>query len=787
MLYTYIRLYKQACKHCIGQAGCGRYFPASEASLSQTTTSHTIFNHVRNCRRVPIEIRSELEMMKRGKLGPDGKKIKPKHGGRKVFFHRLWCRIQGLKIIEEEDVMQDKKKKKKQEDEEKARKRALAVAKKKKDKMEKDRLAKLAKSNSNSKNTDDSFAGRRRLRKKTLKATRTSNRKPKKKTFDDHVTQGSDEDGDADNESYNPHSHHKHNSSRSRKNRKAKLRKSKSSKKRRRKMSDDSTVTEFSSDEDDYNRINSDDDVTNSSMGSRSRSRKRDRDDRDSSSDSETSSSNSDGTGTLDETDSGSETESNDESLTDKDDKDKDDVDIDDEETSITSEDEEDDDEVWFNGTVSLMKQDDPYWLSEVQCYVRSDMIEVFSATEEDVKARGRHIFVGLGNVGLRCVYCSNASSHKRPKGHIIFPSKLSAVHQAVNDLQRRHFSSCPEMPRNIRETYKSMRGFTTKEDDETQQYWIDAAKDLGLANSPHGGVIFKRDPSLPSLADTLHDYDKKDKDAAGDNSSLSMCESTSGLIRRKDKQLITDFYLFLFQQVVPSLFREKDRRKGAGLRRDYEIGFPGLQCRHCARKSNNGRYFPFSPKSLADNTTHSLFIHIQGCKNCPEMIKSSLAYLTHRSLLQKNELKRGWKRDLFQKVWDRLHDKESWVGGKFIIPPDDEDDTTNSSTNLTADESSEIDGKDDDDNISVMAQILHDLENKERQESSESESDVDSEDLGSDVGDAIQGLYPRRSKRRRNPPQSPVLTRARRSCSLIIRGDTSSRVTRKRRRVNAG
>ena len=46
-----------ACKHCVGQAGCGRYFPASEASLSQTTTSQTIMNHVRNCRRCPLEIR----------------------------------------------------------------------------------------------------------------------------------------------------------------------------------------------------------------------------------------------------------------------------------------------------------------------------------------------------------------------------------------------------------------------------------------------------------------------------------------------------------------------------------------------------------------------------------------------------------------------------------------------------------------------------------------------------------------------------------------------------------
>jgi len=94
-----------ACKWCVGQAGCGRYFPASEASLSQTTTSQTILNHVRNCRRCPVERRENLELMKRSKMGPDGKRFeKPKHGGRKIFFHRLWCRIQGLPIDEIENI-----------------------------------------------------------------------------------------------------------------------------------------------------------------------------------------------------------------------------------------------------------------------------------------------------------------------------------------------------------------------------------------------------------------------------------------------------------------------------------------------------------------------------------------------------------------------------------------------------------------------------------------------------------------------------------------------------------
>ena len=34
-------------------------------------------------------------------MGPDGKRLdKPKYGGRKVFFRRLWCRIQGIPIDE---------------------------------------------------------------------------------------------------------------------------------------------------------------------------------------------------------------------------------------------------------------------------------------------------------------------------------------------------------------------------------------------------------------------------------------------------------------------------------------------------------------------------------------------------------------------------------------------------------------------------------------------------------------------------------------------------------------
>jgi len=117
-----------ACKHCQGQAGAGRYFPSSEASLSQTTTSMTFINHMRRCRYVPKDIRDRLEAMPSALESPDNtdtkkampsalespdntdtkkgskKSDKPLHGGRKVFFHRLWCRVQELEIAVTDEV-----------------------------------------------------------------------------------------------------------------------------------------------------------------------------------------------------------------------------------------------------------------------------------------------------------------------------------------------------------------------------------------------------------------------------------------------------------------------------------------------------------------------------------------------------------------------------------------------------------------------------------------------------------------------------------------------------------
>lgn len=498
-----------ACKHCVGQAGCGRYFPASEASLSQTTTSQTIMNHVRNCRRCPMEIRENLEIMKRNRMGPDGKRSeKPKHGGRKVFFHRLWCRIQNIPFEEGKAETKESKRKKK--------------------------------------------------------------RSGKKKKTNEHGEALDESDEDEDD------------------------------------VEDEETVSE----DDDGPRGDGDDSDGEESIDSQDDSKPRAK-------------------------------------------------------RRAVSPQKRKGSSPWVEGCVRLCKTDDPHWLSELEVYARSDLVEVFSYGKNDELEGypGRKEPVE-GQVGIRCVFCKTLDATDRPNGCVTFPDTLSAIHTKVSDMIRLHFPSCVSMPEEARETFKSLRGFGTKvATDDSQQYWVDAARDIGLANVPPSGpravgawgITFRRDPLLPSPADELDlEAANGDKDGTFDKNLL---------VRPDDRGLCTDQVILLLRQVRPCRFKKSDRRAGPGSRgRDRVMGFPGLCCMHCTGRNTLGRYFPVSAKNLTDSTANSLQAHVASCTRCPEPIKASLAYLGHRSILQKAELSGSWKKAFFQKVWSRLHIEREWT-----------------------------------------------------------------------------------------------------------------------------
>lgn len=315
----------------------------------------------------------------------------------------------------------------------------------------------------------------------------------------------------------------------------------------------------------------------------------------------------------------------------------------------------------WYEGCVRLTKTDDPHWLTEMDCFVRSDLIELFSLKKKDaLDGYGGRKEPSVGQVGIRCIFCKALEPTERPTGYLVFPESLSALHAKVGDLIRLHFPSCPTMPEDVKETFKSLRGFGAKAAEESQQYWIDAARDLGLADIPPDGtsgtgwgVTFRREPLQPSPADEL------DRENVG---ATAATFGKSSLVRASDRGFCTDQMMLLLRQVKGCRFKKSDRRGGPGARgRDRVEGFPGLCCKHCATKTTVGRYFPVSAKNLTDNTANSLQTHVASCSRCPEPIRASLAYLSHRSVLQKAELSGSWKKIFFKKVWDRLHVERAW------------------------------------------------------------------------------------------------------------------------------
>jgi len=70
------------------------------------------------------------------------------------------------------------------------------------------------------------------------------------------------------------------------------------------------------------------------------------------------------------------------------------------------------------------------------------------------------------------------------------------------------------------------------------------------------------------------------------------------GIAQANDQYLVTDFMFLLFSQMNRTKFCVI---RDHGKPRVHEPGFPGLECRHCAKlEGKNGRYFPSASRGLS-------------------------------------------------------------------------------------------------------------------------------------------------------------------------------------------
>jgi len=127
--------------------------------------------------------------------------------------------------------------------------------------------------------------------------------------------------------------------------------------------------------------------------------------------------------------------------------------------------------------------------LSDRQCFVRTDFVEAFAATERDVASRHSKGAqkLAVGQVGIRCIHCNHLRPKDRAERAVCYPSSISRIYQTVADMQRFHFEQCTEIPEETRKIYKSLKTTRPRGVGSPQVYWIQSAKRLNLVDSDEG------------------------------------------------------------------------------------------------------------------------------------------------------------------------------------------------------------------------------------------------------------------------------------------------------------
>lgn len=316
------------------------------------------------------------------------------------------------------------------------------------------------------------------------------------------------------------------------------------------------------------------------------------------------------------------------------------------------------DESKFFSGVTALaVPSADPEWLSELNCYIRMNCIQAFSAEQDDVLKSSKRGRISLKQVGIRCAFCVGEDIEERAMSAVSYPVSSSGIYESVKRWLKIHLPLCKCIPSDVRDKINQLE--KANHVPTTRQYWVDSAKALGIEDT-HGGLRFTHEIN-----------DERNAEKASEKLLLSRCQTKSTLKPAKDENIvgsspigkyivfpedetiITPFLYALLRQVETCEFTDADRYIA---RSRCPKGFHGFQCRHCSGHAGLGKYFPTSPKALSTNSTsQNIFSHVLKCRKCPEEVKDKLKSLKN----EKGHWTRrttGWRQKFFEDVWKRLH-----------------------------------------------------------------------------------------------------------------------------------
>jgi hypothetical protein len=144
-----------------------------------------------------------------------------------------------------------------------------------------------------------------------------------------------------------------------------------------------------------------------------------------------------------------------------------------------------------------LSGEEDETWLSEFLCFVRSDLVEVFRASNKDVASRVNSRKIFHHQIGIRCRFCAHIPYIDRACRSATFPSSVDRTYQSLTMMIRDHFVDCTSVPRRKWERFAELKTWPSSSITGARRYWIDSAKNLGMVDTPTKGIMWDANARL--------------------------------------------------------------------------------------------------------------------------------------------------------------------------------------------------------------------------------------------------------------------------------------------------
>jgi len=226
----------------------------------------------------------------------------------------------------------------------------------------------------------------------------------------------------------------------------------------------------------------------------------------------------------------------------------------------------------------------------------------------------------------------------------------------------RDHFIKCTELPKEYHEKFQSLKGKNAQGATDSKQYWVYAAKKLGMVDDAENGI--KLSPDAKAAADVLPPYGATAESAAAGGAAAAAAASGGGaastsksLLKKgaakdgeeDDKSKLTPFLYALLEHLQMVYLLSSER---VGKRKGLPVGLEGLGCNYCCQAGRLGfsRCFPLRRRALPSHV-YDLYQHVLRCTLCPQEVKDRLKTLHENNSTGIDEK----EVESFTLIWERL------------------------------------------------------------------------------------------------------------------------------------